>query len=206
MDSTPHSSTRWLNSKAAASAPTSTAPAVPQPSTTGVKAAAPSTTRKFQPSSGLNLAMALHQLALATDFATRQGSYILMQQLSQYIGIVGIDNFTIPGSILVPNTFKEAMTSPHSAKWLAATKKGHQSLLELNVLELLSPDDIPPEHNITGSCCLFKVKRDGRFKGRVVATGRSQRHDIVCGKPSRQSAVSRASGFYSPSLQPTDGA
>ncbi|CAM9483573.1 unnamed protein product, partial [Ascophyllum nodosum] len=41
--------------------------------------------------------------------------------------------------------------------------------------------DVPPGHNIIGSRWVFKVKEDGRFKGRVVATGWSQRHGIDCG-------------------------
>ena len=104
-----------------------------------------------------------------------------MQQISQYIGIVGINNVITPGSILVPNTFKEAMVSPHCAEWLAAAKKEHQSLLDLNMVHLLSPDGVPPGHNIIGSRWVFKVKADGQLKGRVVATWWSQRHGIDCG-------------------------
>ena len=72
------------------------------------------------------------------------------------------------------------MVSPHSVEWLAAAKKEHQSLLDLNVFHLISPGDVPPGHNIIGLRWVFKVKTEGRFKGRVVATGWSQRHGIDC--------------------------
>ena len=186
--------------------PTAAAPAAQLPSTTGAATPAAGTIRKFQTSSGLNQARALRQLALATAFAARQESYTLIQQTSQYIGIVGINNVITTGSIQVPNTFKEAMASPHSVEWLTAAKKEHQSLIDLNVFHLLFPDDVPPRHNVISSRWVFKVKTDGLFKGRVVATEWSQRHDIDCGSTSRRSAVSRANGSYSLSLQLMDAA
>ncbi|CAM9465176.1 unnamed protein product [Sphacelaria rigidula] len=73
------------------------------------------------------------------------------------------------------------MASPHSAEWLTAARKEHQSLIDLQVFELVPPEAVPPGHNIIGSRWVFKVKTDGRFKGRVVGTGWSQRHGIDCG-------------------------
>ena len=70
------------------------------------------------------------------------------------------------------------MALPNSTEWLATAKKEHQSFIELNVLQLVSPDDVPPGQNIIG---LFKVETDRQFKGRVVTTGWSQRHGIDCG-------------------------
>ena len=98
-----------------------------------------------------------------------------------YIGIVGINNVITPGSIPVPKTFEEAMVSPHFAEWLAVAKKEHRSLLDLNVFELLSLDDVPPRHSIIGSRWVFKLKTDWRFEGRLVTTGWSERHGISCG-------------------------
>ena len=56
----------------------------------------------------------------------------------------------------------------------------YQSLIDLNVFQFLSTDDVPPGHNIIDS--MVKTKTDGQFKGRVVTTGGSQRHGIDRGR------------------------
>eukprot|EP00752_Nemacystus_decipiens_P010633 g9470.t1 len=82
-----------------------------------------------------------------------------------------------PASISLPNTFKEAKASSHSAQWTAAMNKELASLKENNVYDLI----VPAGCKVIGSRWVFKVKSNYTFKARLVRQGYAQRPGIDCG-------------------------
>ena len=83
--------------------------------------------------------------------------------------------------IKIPNTFKEAMESPHVAKWKKATNKEMHSLQKHSVFNLVSPDSVPREDKVIGVKWVFKVKTNHTMKSRVVVQGWEQMSGIDCG-------------------------
>ncbi len=86
-----------------------------------------------------------------------------------------------PASISLPNTFKEAKASSHSAQWIAAMNKELASLKANNVYDLIPRTSVPAGYKVIGSRWVFKVKSDYTFKARVVCQGYAQRPGIDCG-------------------------
>eukprot|EP00903_Cladosiphon_okamuranus_P017600 g16211.t1 len=86
-----------------------------------------------------------------------------------------------PASISLPDTFKEAKASSHSAQWIAAMNKELASLKANNVYDLIPRTAVPAGYKVIGSRWVFKVKSDYTFKARVVCQGYAQRPGIDCG-------------------------
>ena len=79
-----------------------------------------------------------------------------------------------------PETFDEALSSPHAKKWKLATDSEYQSLIDNDTWDLV---ELPEGRTAIGCKWIFKVKYNGegeaiRFKSRLVAKGYSQRHGI----------------------------
>ena len=55
------------------------------------------------------------------------------------------------------------------------------SLQKHSVLDLVSPDSVPPEHEVIGVKLFYMCKADYTLKGRVVVQGREQVPGIDCG-------------------------
>ena len=77
-----------------------------------------------------------------------------------------------------PNTFEEAITSPHKDKWITAMQDEMHSLSENEVWDLVEP---PNDKHIVGSKWVYKKKigENGlieRYKARLVAQGFSQKY------------------------------
>ena len=83
--------------------------------------------------------------------------------------------------VTIPNTFKEAMESPHVTKWKEATNKEMVSLQKHAVFNLVSPDSVPSEHKVIRTKWVFKVKADRTLKRRVAVQGWGQVSGIDCG-------------------------
>ena len=71
----------------------------------------------------------------------------------------------------VPNSYKEAMSSPKKDKWLAASTEEFEGLTEMSVWKLV---DCP--HNCKTIKCrwTYMLKSDGCYKARLVAKGYPQ--------------------------------
>lgn len=83
-------------------------------------------------------------------------------------------------SIHEPRTYKEAIASSDSDKWLVAMKDELSSMHSNNTWKLIKA---PPNTNIVGSRWLYKVKLNqfnqvDRFKARLVAQGYSQKYGV----------------------------
>jgi hypothetical protein len=79
-----------------------------------------------------------------------------------------------------PTSFKEAMRSAHSSKWLEATKDEMKSMSTNRVCDL---EEILKGAKIVGCKCVYKTKCDSkgnieRFKARLVAKRFTQREGI----------------------------
>ncbi|MEP5625712.1 MAG: hypothetical protein ABJP82_24325, partial [Hyphomicrobiales bacterium] len=84
----------------------------------------------------------LRQLALYCKEDT--SSTTLLETVSQYIGIVGVDGVLPPAAIIVPNTYKQAMDTPQPREWEKAMQKEMQSLDEHEVADLIPSESLPP--------------------------------------------------------------
>lgn len=71
----------------------------------------------------------------------------------------------------VPRSFQEAMNSPEAANWKAAMDDEITSLESYQTWKLVP---YPSNARVIGSMWVFAVKRDGRFKARLVALGNHQ--------------------------------
>ena len=109
-----------------------------------------------------------HRMEVSLDYALDTGN-----PLSEH----GSDGEVIT----IPNTFKEAMGSPQVTKWKEATNKEMDSLQKHAVFNLVSPNSVPPEHEVVGTKWVFKVKADHTLKGRVVVQGWGQVSEIDYG-------------------------
>ncbi|GFT20321.1 retrovirus-related Pol polyprotein from transposon TNT 1-94 [Trichonephila clavipes] len=90
------------------------------------------------------------------------------------------DNFVLLAEHIEPETYKEAMTSEDSDKWLAAMKEELESLSSNNTWVLAN---LPSDRKAIGNRWVCKVKQnaDGtvqHFKVRLVAKGFSQKFGV----------------------------
>ncbi|GFV80257.1 retrovirus-related Pol polyprotein from transposon TNT 1-94 [Trichonephila clavipes] len=90
------------------------------------------------------------------------------------------DNFVLLAEHIEPDTYKEAIASKDSDKWLAAMKEELESLSSNNTWVLAN---LPSDRKVIGNRWVFKVKQnaDGtvqRFKARLVAKGFSQKFGV----------------------------
>ena len=102
------------------------------------------------------------------------------EAVSQYIGAVGMDKINPPASILVPNTYAQAMASPQAEKWEATMHKELKGVDEHEVADLIPFTKVPPGCSIIGTRWVFRVKTDGRFKATLVVQGWAQQHGLDC--------------------------
>ena len=80
-----------------------------------------------------------------------------------------------------PNTFKEAMGLPQTARWKAASDREITSLEKQGVYELVPITAVPAGQRVIGTQWVNKVKADGTYKNRLVVQGWSQVPGIDCG-------------------------
>ena len=137
----------------------------------------------------------LHQLNLATIGST-QGP---LDSYTEYIGAVVIDNVLPPAAVEVPNTYKQAMASPHATQWKKAMRKELGSLNDHEVADLI-PFSVPAGYSVIGTRWVYRVKTDGRFK-----VGFNSTASIASSLPSRLCVGLVASVCYWLSLRLTGG-
>ena len=78
-----------------------------------------------------------------------------------------------------PSTYKEAINSPNSRRWIESMSKEITDLKKNETWEYVRRRDVPKTHRVTKSKWVYKIKlnKDGsieRFKSRFVACGYSQ--------------------------------
>ena len=76
-----------------------------------------------------------------------------------------------------PNTFQEAWHSPIEEErnnWQIAIRKEIKSLISRGVWRKIDKMKIPENRTLIGSKWVFKIKRDGTYRARLVALGYSQ--------------------------------
>ena len=71
----------------------------------------------------------------------------------------------------VPNSYREAMNSEDSDKWLATSQEEFNGLTEMGVWKLV---DHPSDHKTIKFRWTYVLKADGRYKVRLVAKGYTQ--------------------------------
>ena len=71
----------------------------------------------------------------------------------------------------VPNSYREAMSSPEKDKWLAASTEEFEGLTEMGVWKLV---DHPDNHKTIKCRWTYVLKSDGHYKARLVAKGYRQ--------------------------------
>ena len=71
----------------------------------------------------------------------------------------------------VPNSYREAMNSEESDKWLAASQEEFEGLTEMGVWKLV---DRPSDRKTVKCRWTYVLKADGRYKARLVAKGYTQ--------------------------------
>ena len=82
-----------------------------------------------------------------------------------------INNILIHMFQEVPNSFKEAISSPDKDKWLEASKEEFKGLIEMGAWKLV---DQPIDHKTIKCRWTYVFKCDGRYKARLVAKGYTQ--------------------------------
>ena len=75
----------------------------------------------------------------------------------------------------VPNSYREAMSSEDSNKWLAASQEEFDGLTEMGVWKLV---DHPSDHKTIKCRWTYVLKADGRYKVSLVAKGYTQLQGI----------------------------
>ena len=75
----------------------------------------------------------------------------------------------------VPNSYKEAMTSPEKDKWLATSTEEFEGLTEMGVWKLV---DHPSDCKTIKCRWTYMLKSDGHYKARLVAKGYTQVQQI----------------------------
>ena len=76
-----------------------------------------------------------------------------------------------------PKTFQEARHSPikeERNKWQAAIRKEIRSMINRGVWRKIDKMKIPENRRLIGNKWVFKIKRDGTYRARLVALGYSQ--------------------------------
>lgn len=83
--------------------------------------------------------------------------------------------------ILIPHSFKEAMTLPEVEKSKAALNKEISSFKNVGVYILVFASSIPPGRKIIGTKWVFKQKADATFKARLVVQDWGLAPGVDCG-------------------------
>jgi Reverse transcriptase (RNA-dependent DNA polymerase) len=99
-----------------------------------------------------------------------QGREILLDQAS-------ITLFNISPSELEPTTFDDAWNHPNSKDrelWRAAINKKLGDMDNKKVWEIINKEDVPEERRTIKCEWIYKIKRNGIFRARLVACGYSQ--------------------------------
>ena len=99
---------------------------------------------------------------------------------SAHIAVTGDAYVAFTG---VPSTYKQAMDSLDSSKWIEAMQDEHQRMLDLKVWEELDRSEMPKDRTCVNAGWVYTIKNhaDGsleRFKARLVAKGYSQQAGI----------------------------
>ena len=77
----------------------------------------------------------------------------------------------------VPKTFQEAWHSPVEEErhnWQIAIRKKIKSMINRGVWRKIDKVMIPENRRLIGNKCVFKIKRDGTYRARLVGLGHSQ--------------------------------
>lgn len=108
-------------------------------------------------------ARALRQIGFTAAFTVQKEVGTVTEHIPQYVRIVGIDNVTAQESTPVPNPFIEDRSSRHTTEWLEAATNNYKILVDLDVFDIISPDNMPCQSYIESSWVLH-VKPDGDSK------------------------------------------
>ena len=71
----------------------------------------------------------------------------------------------------VPNSYREAMSSPEKNKWLVASTEEFEGLTEMGIWKLV---DRPGDHKTIKCRWTYVMKSDRCYKARLVAKGYTQ--------------------------------
>ena len=81
-----------------------------------------------------------------------------------------------------PKTFQEAWHYPiekEKDNWRTAIRKEIRSMIERGVWRKTDSKKIPSNRKLIGNMWVFKIKRDGTYRARLVALGHSQIHELM---------------------------
>ena len=73
--------------------------------------------------------------------------------------------------VRVPKSLSEAIRSPQWPQWLEALKKEYGGLLSKGVFDEVDRSDVPASSKVVPTQTIFEIKKDGRFKVRIVVRG-----------------------------------
>ena len=97
----------------------------------------------------------------ASDYAQEMEYASLFEYA--YITQTGLQSNPDTATITLPDTFK-AMKSQHADKWKQAMDQEMGKLKENDVYDLISRADVPFNHRVIGTRCVYKVKSDLRSR------------------------------------------
>jgi len=86
-------------------------------------------------------------------------------------------NLITEQELIEPKTFKEAWDHPdeeQKKKWREAINKGFKDMNDRNIWTIIKKSNMPPERRCVKNKWIFKIKRNGIFRARLVACGCSQ--------------------------------
>lgn len=87
--------------------------------------------------------------------------------------VANMNKQVIKHGVIIPKSYTEAVRLPEATKWLQACKDELAQITEMGVWEA---SHLPLDKNLTDVRWVFDVKKDGRFKARLVVKGFLQVH------------------------------
>ena len=90
----------------------------------------------------------------------------------EYLGYAFVGAVT--SGYLDPNTYREAMSRDDKLDWEKAINKELDTMKEKGVWEVIDKSEVPCNRMLLGSKWVFKKKKDGQYRARLVAKGYNQ--------------------------------
>ena len=73
-----------------------------------------------------------------------------------------------------PNTYDEAMNGSEAPHWTEGMNKEFNSMRQKDVWDVINKSDVPKDRRLLSAKWVFKKKKDGRYRARLVARGYNQ--------------------------------
>jgi hypothetical protein len=101
--------------------------------------------------------------------AAEKKHYTAMKELGELalVGAAG-ENY-ITTEQLKPMKYSEAMATTETAKWVTVVEEEHNRMVENNVWEVKTPEEVPEAATVMTSTWDMKRKANGTFRARVNA-------------------------------------